>query len=102
MDMHVRDDGHSPIPAEPPQVVVIAAIEPDDPGIEAMRIKVVIENEIRDPRATVEPLSEEECAAFPRSALSPLAQGAEQAAPEGPRARDSMLRRAEAGYNRRN
>jgi hypothetical protein len=57
MDMHVRDDRHSPIPAEPPQVVVIAAVEPYDPGIKAMRIEVIVQDEIRDPRRSALPLA---------------------------------------------
>jgi hypothetical protein len=72
--MYVRDDGHPPITAEPPQVVVIAAVEPNDAGIEAKRIKIVIEDEIRDPRTSVFTAAEEECSALARCALPPLAE----------------------------
>ena len=53
MDMDVGDNGESPFLANAPERTEMTPIEANDAGIQAVRIQVVIQNEIDDPGAPI-------------------------------------------------
>jgi hypothetical protein len=55
MGVHVGHHSQAPPFAQVPQAAEMTPVEPDDPGIEAMRVEVVIENEIDNSGAPIRP-----------------------------------------------
>ena len=53
MDMDIGDNGESPFLANAPERTEMTPIEANDAGIQAVRIDVVIQNEIDDPSAAI-------------------------------------------------
>ena len=53
MHMHVGNDAQATALADVPQLAEVAAVEPNDAGIQGMRVQIVIENEVDDPRPAI-------------------------------------------------
>ena len=99
--MHVGYDLQAIRCAEIPELPEMAAIKADDPGVERVRIDVIIEHEGVDATAPVAFGAEQEGAAFAREAPA-LPKADQQPEPKVPRAGKLMLRRDEAPHSRRN
>ena len=68
MNVDVRDHAYSASVADRPEFPEVAPVEPHKPTVEAVRIEVVVEHEIQDPRALAVPMSNQEGTALARPA----------------------------------
>ncbi len=84
-------------PCTAPIAHEVAPVEAHDAGVEAMRIEIVIQNEIDDPPAAVLVAANQEGAALAARAPAALTQRTAQPPPEPPRAGKFMPRREVAG-----
>src|SRR6267154_6591094 len=91
MRMYVGDHDSPRTTAPIPQRAIVPAIEVHDPAVEAVRIEIVIENELRNAGAPVDALSEQESAALALTMVTALTEREDQLLPE--RARTVELRR---------
>jgi Zn-dependent peptidase ImmA (M78 family) len=97
---HLRD-GEAARAADRPQLAEMPAVEADDAGIEAVRVEVVVKNEVNDPCGPARFLDpKQERAALAAFVASPLAQARGQPLPEEPRARQLMPRCEQATDSR--
>jgi hypothetical protein len=100
--VNVGDDSERSPPAELPELSVVSSIEPHNPGREAMRVEIVIEDEIDDSRAVVPFASAEQKGTALMPTFAPLSESNEETTPEPPRAGELMTWRVEEGRNRAN
>jgi hypothetical protein len=103
MDMNVSHDREIALTAHGPKLPEIFPVKPDDPGIKAVRVEIVIENEIDDARSAAglqEP--EQEGAAFAGRVASAFTQPRRQSPPQKPGAGELTLRGEPSTDSRRN
>jgi hypothetical protein len=84
MGVHVGDDRQAPPFTQVPQAAEVTPVEPDDPGIEAMRVEVIIKNEIDNSGAPIRTPAKQERAALPRGVPAPPTQTSEKPMPQPP------------------
>src|SRR5258706_5008066 len=102
MDVDVGDYAQSAPPAHVPKLPKVPAVEADNARVERMRVEVVVEDEIDDPRRGPVVATEQECAALAGRVAAALAKPADKPAPQEPRTGELMPRRPQATKNRKN
>ena len=102
MDVDVSNHAQRAFLAHRPERAEVTPIETHDPGVEAVRIEIVIEDEVDDPAPAAFLPPKQEGAALAAGAAATLAERATQAPPSPPGTGQFMLRREAAANNRGN
>jgi hypothetical protein len=74
MHMDVGDDGKPALLAQLPEASEVLSIEPNDPGVEALRVDVVVKYVVHDASPTVAAVAEEESTALSASTAASFAK----------------------------
>jgi len=74
MHMNIGDDCELAFLAQLPEASKVLSVEPDDSGIEASRVDVVVEYEVDDPSTTVVAVTEQERTALSTSTATSFAE----------------------------
>src|SRR3546814_14610313 len=90
MDVDVSDHAQRAFLAHRPERAEVTSVETHDPGVEAVRIEIVIEDEVDDPAPTAFLPSKQEGAALAAGTPATLAECAAQAPPGQPGARQFL------------
>ncbi len=100
--MDIRDNGQFALATEIPQFIEVTAVKTDDARIQTMRIKIVIQNEIKHSRPISKTRSDQKCSAFTRFIPTAFPQLSEQSLPQSGWEGQPMPRRDEAAHSRWN
>src|SRR5688572_2508458 len=101
--MHIRNDRQLALPADCPKPPEIFAVEANNSRVEALRIEIVVQDEINDARGAGRlVVTEQKRSALAAFATATLSQLCRQPPPKEPRARKLTLRREPSADSRRN
>ena len=99
MGVNIRDNGQAAPFAEIPQLSEVTAIELDNAGLQALRVEIVIQNKLRNPRTPVAPIAKQERPTLVLAIMAPLPETLQEPVPKEPGAGKLMQRCAKAAYS---